>query len=548
MGNSLDKVRKKNDIGNVSNDASKFCRILPPPPTQQPYLSMLTIGYDIGSSSVKAVLFDAEKGEPLAGAYSPRHEMPILARQAGWAEQDPVMWWENLREATREIFRVSPDASRRVGAIGISYQMHGLVVVGAQGNVLRPSIIWCDSRATGIGRAAFDRLGHERCLGTLLNSPGNFTASKLRWVREHEPGVFATVHKYFLPGDYIAMRLTDRIATTIPGLSEGMVWDFSENAPAGFLLDEYDIPLSLVPETVPTFGEEGKLARKAAEELQLPPGIPVTYRAGDQPNNALSLNVLEPGEVAATAGTSGVVYAVSGSLARDPESRVNSFAHVNHSGKCTRIGILLCINGCGIAHSWTRRILGMTNTPYEELNARAAQIPAGSEGLIVLPFGNGAERMFGDRDIGAHVSHTVFTVHSEAHLIRAVQEGVAFSFKYGMDIMTGLGTLPNVIRAGHANMFRSRVFCETLANTADVAIELFNTDGAQGAARGAAIGAGFYSSPAEAFRGLARRDRIDPDPRRSGEFLDHYGRWKEALDLQLSRHEDERTAARRSPA
>ena len=509
---------------------------------------MLTIGYDIGSSSVKAVLFDAEKGTPVAGGYSPKQEMPILARQAGWAEQDPAMWWENLKAATREVLHASPGLSHRVGAIGISYQMHGLVVVGERGNVLRPSIIWCDSRATGIGKGAFDRLGRERCLGTLLNSPGNFTASKLHWVKEHEPGVFAGVHKYFLPGDYIAMRLTDRITTTIPGLSEGMVWDFSANAPAGFLLDEYGIPRSLVPETVPTLGEQGKLVREAAEELGLAAGIPVTYRAGDQPNNALSLNVLEPGEVAATAGTSGVVYAVSGKLARDPELRVNSFAHVNHEGNTPRIGVLLCINGCGIAQSWTRRILGMAERPYEEMNARAAQVPAGSGGLIVLPFGNGAERMFRDRDIGAHISEASFTLHSDAHLMRAVQEGVAFSFKYGMDILTDLGMLPSVIRAGDANMFRSRVFCGTLADSAGVAIELYNTDGAQGAARGAALGAGYYSSAREAFRGLARRETIDPDPSRTGEFRDHYGRWKEALELHLARREDERTAMNRSRA
>jgi xylulokinase len=503
---------------------------------------MLTIGYDIGSSSVKAVLFDADKGTPVAGAYSPKQEMPILAREAGWAEQDPAMWWENLKAATREVLHASPGLSRRVGAIGISYQMHGLVVVGKRGNVLRPSIIWCDSRATGIGRGAFDRLGHERCLGTLLNSPGNFTASKLRWVKEHEPGIFAGVHKYFLPGDYIAMRLTDRIATTIPGLSEEMVWDFSANAPAGFLLDEYGIPLSLVPETVPTFGEQGKLTAGTAGELGLPAGIPVTYRAGDQPNNALSLNVLEPGEVAATAGTSGVVYAVSGTLARDPELRVNSFAHVNHadghSGNTPRIGVLLCINGCGIAQSWTRRILGMAGSPYEELNARAAQAPAGAGGLIVLPFGNGAERMFRDRDIGAHASSVSFTLHSDAHIMRAVQEGVAFSFKYGMDILKDLGMLPSVIRAGESNMFLSRVFCGTLAHSTGVSIELYNTDGAQGAARGAALGVGFYSSAREAFRGLVRKETIDPDPSRTGEFRDHYRRWKEALDLHLARREE----------
>ena len=341
---------------------------------------MLTIGYDIGSSSVKAVLFDADKGTPVAGAYSPKQEMPILARETGWAEQDPAMWWENLKEATREILHVSPDLSHRVGAIGISYQMHGLVVVGKRGNVLRPSIIWCDSRATGIGRGAFDRLGHERCLGTLLNSPGNFTASKLRWVKEHEPGIFAGVHKYFLPGDYIAMRLTDRIATTIPGLSEEMVWDFSANAPAGFLLDEYGIPLSLVPETVPTFGEQGKLTAGTAGELGLPAGIPVTYRAGDQPNNALSLNVLNPGEIAATAGTSGVVYGVTDSSKYDPACRVNTFVHVNYSSDLPRYGILLCVNGTGILNRWMRTTICGPGMTYETMNGLAQGAPAGSDG------------------------------------------------------------------------------------------------------------------------------------------------------------------------
>ena len=502
-----------------------FCRILH---------AVLTLGFDIGSSSVKAVLFDAAAGKVLGGAFSPKTEMPILARQPGWAEQDPAMWWENLTIALREVLRSAGSASREVGAIGISYQMHGLVVVDAGGNVLRPSIIWCDSRATGIGKKAFEKLGHERCLRSLLNSPGNFTLSKLKWVKENEPALFAFIRKYFLPGDYIAMRLTDRIATTVPGLSEGMGWDFSAKAPAGFLFSEYGIPPSLVPEIIPTFGDQGRLSKKAAEELGLSPGIPVTYRAGDQPNNALSLNVLEPGEVAATGGTSGVVYAVSGALAPDPESRVNSFAHVNHTPASTRIGVLLCINGCGIAQSWTRRVLGLTDLPYDQLNARAAKIPAGAEGLIVIPFGNGAERMLGDREIGAHVAHGSFTLHTENHLIRAVQEGVAFSFKYGMDLMKTFGMLPHVIRAGNANMFLSRIFCATLANTAEVAIELYNTDGAQGAARGAALGAGFYASPAEAFRGLAKNDVVEPDPAMRSQYADLYGRWSEALARELA--------------
>ncbi|HTO93951.1 MAG TPA: FGGY family carbohydrate kinase [Bacteroidota bacterium] len=496
---------------------------------------MLTLGCDIGSSSIKVALFDAASGRLLASAYSPKQEMPINAPQGGWAEQDPAAWWDHLKTATAEALASSGRDGREIGAIGISYQMHGLVVVDRDMNVLRPSIIWCDSRATEIGRAAFDRLGRDRCLRTILNSPGNFTLSKLRWVRENEPGLFAKIDRFMLPGDYIAMRLTGRIATTVPGLSEGMAWDFSANAPAGFLLKEYGIPASLVAETVPTFGDQGRVAQAAAASLGLKAGTPVTYRAGDQPNNAFSLNVLQPGEVAATAGTSGVVYAVNGTLEADPQSRVNSFAHVTHEPQAPRIGVLLCINGCGIANSWTRRTLGLGAQPYEELNARAAAVAPGSGGIVVLPFGNGAERMFGDRDIGAQVIGASYTTHGEAHILRAVQEGVAFSFKYGMDLMTGLGITPSVIRAGDANLFRSRIFCDTLAGTAGVAIELYNTDGAQGAARGAALGAGFYRSPAEAFGGLARREVIEPDRKRTGELGDIYGRWHDTLALALSR-------------
>jgi len=496
---------------------------------------MLTLGCDIGSSSVKVALFDAASGRLLGSAFSPQQEMPIIARQAGWAEQDPEAWWGHLKAATAEVLAATGRQGKEIGAIGISYQMHGLVVVDAAMNVLRPSIIWCDSRATEIGREAFARLGRDRCLGTILNSPGNFTLSKLRWVRENEPSLFAKIGKYMLPGDYIAMRLTGRIATTVPGLSEGMAWDFSADAPAEFLLDEYRIPASLLAETVPTFGEQGRVSSSAAAALSLKAGIPVTYRAGDQPNNAFSLNVLQPGEVAATAGTSGVVYAVNGTLDADPLSRVNSFAHVTHDGRAPRIGVLLCINGCGIANSWTRRALGLLGVPYEELNARAATVPPGSGGLVVLPFGNGAERMFGDRDIGAQIGGASYTTHGEAHMLRAVQEGVAFSFKYGMDLMTGLGITPSVIRAGDANLFRSRIFCETLAGTAGVAIELYNTDGAQGAARGAALGAGFFRTPAEAFGGLTRKDLIEPDRKRAGEYAGMYGRWHDVLSMALSR-------------
>jgi xylulokinase len=494
---------------------------------------MYTLGYDVGSSSVKTTLLNLETGKVEASAFSPKNEMPITAHHIGWAEQEPIMWWGNLKLATSEILSTSRIQKDRIIAIGISYQMHGLVIIDKNKQVIRPSIIWCDSRAVEIGKKAFKKIGKKKCLSSLMNSPGNFTSSKLRWVKENEPKLYDRIDKFMLPGDYIAMQLTGEAATTLSGLSEGILWDFKSNSIASFLLREYGIEPDLIPHLTPTFGEQGRLNHSASQELGLPEGIPVTYRAGDQPNNALSLNVMEPGEIAATAGTSGVVYGVSETRKYDPASRVNSFAHVNHSSGAQRIGVLLCINGTGIANSWIRRITGQQSIEYSRLNEIASTASVGSGGVIVLPFGNGAERMLENRDIGARILNLNFNIHSQAHLMRAVQEGIAFAFKYGIDIMHGMKIKPTVIRAGFANLFLSPIFADTLAQTAGVSIELYSTDGAQGAARGAALGMKYFKSRQEAFKGLERLKIIEPQNFRSAEYQELYQRWSSALQRTL---------------
>ena len=490
---------------------------------------MYSLGFDIGSSSVKVSILNLESGKLEASAFSPKAEMPITAVKPGWAEQDPNMWWENLKKATAEVLSSSTIKRDQIIAIGISYQMHGLVLIDKQKQVLRPSIIWCDSRAVEIGQKAFSAIGSEKCLSSLLNSPGNFTASKLRWVKENEPKIFEKIDKFMLPGDYIAMRLTGESATTLSGLSEGILLDFKTNSIANLLLEHYGISSDLVPQIVPTFGDQGKINRIASQELGLPEGIPITYRAGDQPNNALSLNVMEPGEIAATAGTSGVVYGVSGTLKYDPPSRVNSFAHVNHTTKTTRIGVLLCINGTGCSNSWIRRITGQQNVDYARLNELASQVSVGSNGIICLPFGNGAERMLENHDIGAHLHNLQFNIHSQGHLFRAVQEGVACAFNYGIEIMHTIDIKPTVIRAGLANLFLSPIFCETLAQVTGITIELYNTDGAQGAARGAAFGAKHFTNRTEMFKGLERLKVIEPQKSRSKEYQEVYQSWSSVL-------------------
>ncbi len=489
---------------------------------------MLFLGIDVGSSSVKASVIDGGSGKCLATAFSPKDEMKILSLKPGWAEQEPEEWWFNLRLAVQEcISRLGPERSR-IGAIGIAYQMHGLVIIDRNGSVLRPAIIWCDSRAVSYGEKAFDGLGSEFCLTHLLNSPGNFTASKLAWVKENEPEIYDRIYKILLPGDYVAMRMTGEIMTSFSGLSEGVFWDFRKSGISTELMDFFAFNRDLIADPQDSFFLQGCLTKSAAAGLGLPEGIPVAYRAGDQPNNALSLNVLDPGEVAATAGTSGVIYGITDQTKYDRFSRVNTFLHVNHSVRKPRLGVLLCINGTGILNSWLKKYAGCGKS-YEEMNLLAAGTAPGADGLAILPFGNGAERILMNRDIGCRISGLNFNRHSNAHLYRAAQEGIAFAFRYGLDIMKETGIDPDVIRAGSANLFLSPVFRETLACITGVEIHLYNTDGSLGAARGAGIGCGYYKSAGEAFAGLAAVGKHGPDSSGTRAYDEAYHRWKELL-------------------
>lgn len=491
---------------------------------------MYLLGYDIGSSSVKASLVNAVTGKCVSSAFFPKTEAAIIAVKQGWAEQEPANWWENLKLSTNAIMAESGVKPEDIKAIGISYQMHGLVCVDKDQNVLRPAIIWCDSRAVPYGQKAFQTIGEEKCLSHLLNSPGNFTASKLAWIKENEPEIFEKIYKIMLPGDYIAMKLTGEICTTVSGLSEGMFWDFKNNCVADFLMDYYGFDKSIIADIKPTFSEQGRVTASAAKELGLKEGIPVTYRAGDQPNNALSLNVFNPGEIASTAGTSGVVYGVNGKVNYDPKSRVNTFAHVNHTAEQTRLGVLLCINGTGILNSWIKRTVVPEGVSYAQMNDLAAQAPIGAGGVSILPFGNGAERMLQNREVGCSINGVNFNLHNRNHIIRAAQEGIVFSFKYGIDIMKDMGMDVQKIHAGHANMFLSPIFRETLAGVTGATIELYDTDGSVGAAKGAGMGAGIYKDNNEAFATLEKLEVIEPKQSDAAAYADAYGRWVEYLE------------------
>jgi xylulokinase len=508
---------------------------------------MLLLGIDLGTSSIKVAVVDPATQQTLATAQYPDTEASIIVKHPGWAEQSPDTWWEFVQQAILKVHASGAYNPKDIGAIGIAYQMHGLVLVDKAQRVLRDSIIWCDSRAVPYGDRAFEAMGEEKSLAHLLNSPGNFTAAKLAWVKEQEPAIYEKIDKIMLPGDFIALRMTGEATTSIPALSEGIFWDFKEDALSEELFTYFGFDKKVIPAIQPVFSAHGGLKAEVARSLSLRQGIPVTYKAGDQPNNALSLNVLEPGEVAATAGTSGVIYGVSDQLVYDPASRVNSFAHVNYASGKKRIGVLLCINGTGILNRWIRDLVcggvgggdagtgsvaaGGSRWDYAQLNKMAGKLAPGSEGLVVLPFGNGAERILNNRIIGAQLHAIDLNLHGPAHIYRAGQEGIAFAFRYGLDIMRGSGMSPSVIRAGRANMFLSDVFTEAFVNATNVPVELYDCDGSVGAALGAGIGAGVFGSEKEAFANRKPLQYVEPD--KAGQYDVLYGRWREVLEKEL---------------
>ncbi len=491
---------------------------------------MLLLGIDLGTSSIKVSVLDAQTNRRIASTQYPDKEAAILSEQTGWAEQDPRTWWTYTKAAIQKLNSLGLYNPQHIGAIGIAYQMHGLVAVDKAHDPIRNAIIWCDSRAVAIGNEAMQTLQADGFLRSHLNSPGNFTASKLAWVKRYEPALYDKIYKFMLPGDYLSMCFTGEINSNSSALSEGILWDFQENAVSRTLLSYYGISEELVPDIVPVFSNYGRIKPQIAQELNLSTEAFVSYKAGDQPNNALSLNVFEPGEVAATAGTSGVIYAVTDQLTYDKESRVNTFAHINHEQDNTNLGVLLCINGTGIQNSWIKKITARGHD-YFKMNQLASDVSIGSDGIRVLPFGNGAERMLNNKIVQAHIENIDFVRHDDAHLWRAAQEGIAFSFRYGLDILKENGITPKVIRAGHANLFLSPVFQQSFAGVTNVSVELFDNDGSVGAAIGAGLGAQVFSSRSDAFAGLEKHATIEPS--HVGLYDELYEQWKDSLNRKL---------------
>lgn len=493
---------------------------------------MYHLGLDIGSSSIKAALVEISSGKSIGVVQQPDKEMGMFAQKNGWAEQDPNNWWFHVCNAIKDLKTKYNVKGSQIKGIGISYQMHGLVIVDEKGEPLRKSIIWCDSRAVSIGRKAYKEIGEELCSSNLLNSPANFTASKLKWVQENEPDIYKRIYKFMLPGDFIAYKFSNEINTTISGLSEGIFWDFKNNSLSDFLFNYYGIDKSLVPNIVDTFSLQSRVSKKGELDSGVEKGTPIYYRAGDQPNNALSLNVFNHGEVAATGGTSGVMYAVTKKLSGKESTRVNNFAHVNYTKSNQLVGKLLNINGAGIQYRWLLNNLSVSS--YEEMNNLASEIPIGSQDLCLIPFGNGAERMLNNEQIGTRILNLNLNTHNKGHLCRAALEGIAFSFVYGMGILKSDGIEPKVIRAGNDNLFRSEIFANTVATLIEQEIEIYNTTGAVGAARAVSLHEGDF----ETFGKLImNNDHVMTFmPLKDKELYQRaYDKWKKELELILNK-------------
>ena len=492
---------------------------------------MYYLGVDVGSSSVKIALVEKSTGKSMGVVQEPSEEMGMHSIKKGWAEQDPDDWWNYVCKGINRIKKDHEISGKDIVGVGIAYQMHGLVLIDSNGNSLRKAIIWCDSRAVEIGNRAYEAIGKENCDTKLLNAPGNFTASKLAWVKENEPERYRKVLKFMLPGDYIAFRFSNKVNTTIPGLSEGIFWDFTTDGISDLVLNHYGFEADKIPEVVDTFCIQCRVSEDGAEQSGLEAGTPILYRAGDQPNNALALNVFKPGEVAASAGTSGVVYAITNSLSVKEASRLNNFAHVNYQvGKEKNIGKLLCINGAGIQYRWLLNNLSVSS--YEEMNRLAAEVEVGSDGVCVIPFGNGAERMLNNSDVGTHFLNLNLNIHSKSHLCRAALEGIAFSFMYGMEIMQGDGVDLKVLRAGNDNLFRSEIFATTIANLMDKKIEIYDTTGAIGAARACAI----TELGHKTFSDYLVHDHLKTfiPAQHKDQYQKAYANWKKELELIIN--------------
>jgi xylulokinase len=437
------------------------------------------LGIDISTIGAKALLID-ESGKVISSAITP---VTLSTPRPLWSEQEPQEWWHGVTASVRMALGKANVRGADVKAIGLTGQMHGLVLLDESGEVLRPAILWNDQRCGAECDEIRNRLGR----GRLIEITGNdaltgFTAPKVLWVKNHEPDVYARVRYALLPKDYIRYKLTDHLAMDKADGSGTILFDLKTRDWSGTVLDALGIPRQWLPMTFEGPEVTGEVGSDAAEETGLRAGTPVMAGGGDQSAQAVGVGAVRPGIAALTLGTSGVIFATTERALIEPEGRLHAFCHAS-PGRWHLMGVMLSAAG---SLQWHRDMLA-PQTNLETLAEEAGEIPAGSEGLIFLPYLTGERTPYADPL--ARAAWVGLTIrHTRGHMTRAIMEGVAFGLKDSFTLIQGAGLVGiNQVRTSGGGS-KSRFWKQILADVLGTELIMMSTT--EGAAYGAALLAG----------------------------------------------------------
>ena len=483
------------------------------------------LGIDVGTGGTRAVLVDAS-GKVVASE-SAEHA-PFRSTFAGWAEQDPEDWWRAAQQAIRAVLHAANCPAGDVRAIGLTGQMHGAVLLDSQGAVLRPSLIWCDTRSAPQCEWLDATLGRERIIELTCNPAlPNFTLTKILWVREHEPEVFARIAHILCPKDYVRYRLSGRYAMDVQEASGTLLLDVTHRRWSTEMAEACGIPMKWLPELFESAEVCAEVSQQAAAATGLLAGTPIVAGAGDQGAGAVGMGILRPGSVSATIGTSGVVFAATDRPVRDPLGRLHTFCHAV-PGRWHVMGVT---QAAGLSLRWVRDVLGPefgardqhAALPYEQLLTLAAQAPAGSDGVFWAPY------LVGERtphlDPNARAAFVGITAaHGQAHLVRAVLEGVAYSLRDTFTLFAELDIPVRGVRLGGGGA-RGPLWRQIQADIYGRPVEILVAE--EGAAYGAAllagVGAGQWPDVDTACDNCIKiAEQIEPDPAARFEYEQGY--------------------------
>ena len=484
------------------------------------------LGIDLGTSFLKLQVIDAA-GAAVAAAGAP---VPLRVPRPGWAEQDPAAWWAALGAACRDLFAPGRVDPRSIAAIGLSGQMHGAVFLDDQGAGLRPCLIWMDARTTAQVAQIAERVPRATLIGITGNAPNtSFTATKVLWIQQHEPEVYARTRHILLPKDYLRLRLTGTYATDVSDASATLLFDLARRDWSPTLLDAFGIHPALLPPVHESVAPTGTITPEAAAATGLIAGTPVVAGGGDAECSAFGLGLAgdaaSAGAALTSIGTSGQVFAVTDRPVIDPQGRIHSLCHVVPD----RWHVMGAILAGGVALRWLRDILTPPGGPppdYDTLTEEAAQVAAGADGLIFLPYLQGERTPHMDPQARG-VFFGLRLDHTRAHLVRAVLEGVAFALRDGLEVVRELDIAPTEVRVAGGGA-SSALWRQIQRDIFALPVRTIGADhgGAYGAALLAAVGAGVFAGAAGASRAIPLGARSDPDPAQVATYEAVYRRYR----------------------